>query len=338
MFTYLDGAVLQTVNAYNKDWRINFLGDGSWDNYIRWYEDRLLPTEPAEHHTTIRRSMGFIGLLFNILTLIVISRFKVISRSYKLMAVLAVSDIGYNLLPVIHLIEESYITKKYYSWLPVCQFQVIYHENMIAFGAYVYLMLTIDRFVAVVKALQYRSIMTKTKYIIYTVILLSHHTIVFFISYAFFPNNQKSARYLLIANRLCEATQLIHPIAKYYSVGFISLLVFCNIGLCFALVMYLIIKRFKRKSLGAGGSGSNNLTKATTTLIIASALYAVLYVQLLVIQLIAPGERGNTTGNLENIGNHIFTVNTFINPLIYYFRMSEIRAEFHNLFRCRPRQ
>ena len=331
---------MQTVNAYNKDWYINFIGDGSWDNIIRWYDKIQVPQDAEvqiDKHTTITRSMGFIGLLFNILTLIVISRFKVISRSYKLMAVLAVSDIGCCLYPVINMITHSFRYKKYYPFLRACQFEIIFQECMIAFGAYVYLMLTIDRFVAVVKALQYRSIMTKTKYIIYTVSLLTHHIIVFFISYGFFPNNEEWARYKLIG-RSCGSSLLIHPIAKYYTVGYISLLVFVNMGLCFALVIYLLIKRFKRKSLVDGGSGSNNLTKATTTLIIASVLYALLYVQLLVISFMVSGKIDSFGMDLEAVSLHIFRTNNFVNPLIYYFRMSEIRNQFHNLLRCRPGQ
>ncbi len=204
-------------------------------------------------------------------------------------------------------------------------------------------MLTIDRFIAIVKAIEYRSIMTKNKYIIYTLFLLSHHIIVFFVSYMFFPNNEKWAKRDQLLVLECIPANLLNTNARYYMVGFVTLLVLITLGLCITLVIYLI-KQVKRKSLHQGGSGSNNLTKATNTLIIVSTLYACLYIQLIVIGFLAStlemsrnADAGWEMAKLRHLSDHLFTVNNFINPLIYYIRMPEFRKEFHSLLLCRSR-
>ncbi len=93
-------------------------------------------------------------------------------------------------------------------------------------------MLTIDRFIAIVKAIEYRSIMTKNKYIIYTLFLLSHHIIVFFVSYMFFPNNEKWAKRDQLLVLECIPANLLNTNARYYMVGFVTLLVLITLGLC----------------------------------------------------------------------------------------------------------
>ncbi len=247
------------------------------------------------------------------------------------MVVLALADIGSCLSTFLNILKLSLNIRKYRQWFKLCLFHIIYHESMIAFGAYVYLMLTIDRFVAIVKAMKYRSIMTKMKYKIYTASLLTHHILVFFLSYMFkFSNDNQRTKHNLLAKG-CNSANIIHPIAKYYMVAFVTLVVLVNIAFCIALVIYLIIKQHRRRSLTEDDSGSSNLSKATNTLIIVSALYAILYIQLLVMSFLSDTSNDH---ELRAIADHIFAVNNFINPLIYYLRMPEFRREFHSLFRC----
>ncbi len=334
---HLDEQQLRTKDAYNPEWYINILNNGSWKDLINWKDQNRFEGSAGQDLTgyhKINMSMHSIGLLFNILTLIVIRRFKVISRSYKLMAVLALADIGSCLSSFINIFKLSRYTPKYGQWFKVCLFHTIYLESMIGFGAYVYLMLTIDRFVAIVKAMKYRSIMTKMKYRIYTASLLTHHVLVYFLSYMFkFSNDNQWAKGKLLT-RGCNSENIIHPIAKYYIITFVTLVVLVNIVLCIALVIYLIIKQHRRKSLTGDNSRSSNISKATNTLIIVSALYAILYIQLLVITFLSSSNASAVEMKLRDISNHIFTVNNFINPLIYYLRMPEFRREFHGLFRC----
>ena len=82
------------------------------------------------------------------------------------MALLAVADIGSCLGSFLNCFRRILWPSKSHTRFTMCLIYTIYFESMIAFGAYVYLMLTIDRFVALVKAIEYRSIMTKNKYII----------------------------------------------------------------------------------------------------------------------------------------------------------------------------
>ncbi len=219
----------------------------------------------------------------------------------------------------------------------LCLIRTIYNESMIGFGAYIHLMLTIDRFIAIVKAIEYRSIMTKNKYIIYTVFLLTHHILVFFVSFMFFPNNDKSAKTRIFFGA-CKTAHFINIFARYYMLGFLTILVLINIALGITLVIYLIIRQFKRKSLHQDGSNSNNLTRATYTLIIVSMLYAFLYIQLVVLAFVSSAL--NVSWRWEKLlflSDQLFTVNNFINPLIYYIRMPEFRKEFHSLLLCRSR-
>ncbi len=279
---------------------------------------------------TISMSLHSFGLLFNILTLIVISRFKAKSRSYKLMAVLAAADIGSSLGSFLSYFKLILSPSKAKTRFTMCLIYTIYTESMIAFGTYVYLMLTIDRFVALVKGIEYRNIMTKNKYLIYTGFLLTHHILILFVSYKFFPNDDYSVYFWP-----CTSAHLIHPYANYYMLGFITLLALITTGLCITLVIYLIVKQFKRKSLDQGGSGSRNLTKATTTLIMVCTIYAGLYIQLVLIQVLTTGTDSWEMIRVREASDYVFMVNHFINPLIYYIRMPELRKEFHAFLFCR---
>ncbi len=256
----------------------------------------------------------------------------------KMMAVSAIHQHwGEPLIPTFfNLPKQTYFVQCHYDiWLKLCYIHIIYLESMIAFGSYVYLMLTIDRFVAIVWALKYKTIMTKKKYLVYTLFLFNHHIIGFFITYMFFPNEEPWAKEILLRDQSCQSTNLINPIARYYMLAFITLLVVINIMLCITLVIYLCVTRQRRKSLARAGSGSDNLSKATNTLIFVSALYTFLYVQLMVITFLAAVNISPVVEYIREVVDHLFTLNNNINPIVYYVRMPDFRKGFHALLQCK---
>ena len=276
--------------------------------------------------------MHSIGLIVNILALIVIRKLKVILRSHKLMATLALADIASCFSTFLGILKViPVITCEYGLWLKVCYTHIIYHESMLAVGAYVYLILTIDRVVAIVRPLAYRTIMTRKKYFLYTLFLLSHHIMVISLSYFLFANEQSYALEKLLI-RHCNSTYLINPYAKMYMNAFVTLLVLINIGLCVITVIYLIVTSKKRKTFTDGGS--EGLSKATNTLIIVSAFYAYLYMQLVVGGFLTLGNVSPKLRSLSYIFDYLFTLNNNINPFVYYVRMPELRKGLHRLIRC----
>ncbi len=294
-------------------------------------------------------AMHSTGLILNILTIIVILRLKARSRAHKLMAILALADTGSCLSTYFSIPKMFPIVKCTENiWLGLCTSYIIYHESMIAIGAYVYLMLTIDRSVALIWAVQYKIIMTKNKYKIYTIFLFLHHILFMFVAYTFFPNESQSAKdnsgesifldppLYIIDSRYCNSQYLITPIARYYMLAFVTLLVIINIGFCIMLVVYLCITKRRRKSLTGEGSGADNLSKATNTLIFVSALYAVLYIQLMVVSIELSGyENSDLVRGIRFAADNIFTLQNVINPLIYYVRMPEFRKGFNQLLACK---
>ncbi len=336
---FSDGESLLTINApvLNENYHYIYYDENYTYFFDQKYDTFGLTFAYLYSYHKITMTLHSFGLLFNILTLIVISRFKAKSRSYKLMAVLAVADIGSCLGTFLNFLRNILIASKSQTRLTMCLIYTIYYESMISFGTYVYLMLTIDRFVALVKAIEYRTIMTKNKYIIYTAFLLTHHILVYFVSYTFFPNDEKTVG-MVKFGLICNSVYLIHANVRYYMFGFITLLALITTGLCITLVIYLIVKQFKRRSLHQGGSGSNNLTKATTTLIIVSTVYAILYTQLVVIQVLTIGKRIDDIVRVRDASDYAFMVNHIINPIIYFIRMPELRKEFHGLLLCCSRK
>ena len=294
------------------------------------------PCSPSTFNVTYYNYLNYfmhaVGIIVNILTIVVISKFKVITRAHKLMAVLAMADIGQCISLLFHIPKQNQYVQCYYDiWIKICYVEMIFFESMVAFSAYVYLMLTIDRFVAVVWALQYKTIMTKKKYVIYTILLLTHHFIAFLLSYMFFPNEYLWAKKLL-CKRNCESVNFIHPFARYYMLAFITMLVILNIVLCVVLVIYLFITRKRRRSLSGADGGSDGLSKATNTLIFISTLYALLYVQLMVIGFVSAFAPLNVYKSYP--ADSIYYLNNNINPFVYYIRMPDFREGFHKLIRC----
>ncbi len=276
--------------------------------------------------------MHSIGLIVNILALLVISRLKTILRSHKLMATLALADIGSCLSTFLGISKVvPVITCNYGLWLKICYAYIIYHESMLAVGAYVYLILTVDRVVAIIKPLNYRTIMTRKKYVLYALLLVTHHVTVMSVAYLLFPNEEAYALEKLLI-RHCNSTYLMNPYAKLYMNAFVTLLVLVNIGFCVVTVIFLIVTRKKRKRFSDGGS--DGLSKATNTLIILSAFYAYLYMQLVVVGFLTLGNVNKTIRSLSYIFDYLFTLNNNINPIVYYIRMSELRKAFHRLLRC----
>ncbi len=276
-----------------------------------------------------------VGIIVNVLTIVIISKFKVRTRAHKLMATLAIADIGQCIGTFLNIPKlNEFILCFHDIWLVLCKMQIVFMESMVAIGAYVYLMLTIDRFVAIVWALQYKTIMTKTKYVIYTVFLLTHHFILFFVSYMFFPNENLWGKKML-CRRGCQATNFINTVARYYMLAFITMLVLINITLCVVLVIYLFIVRKRRRSLAGTDGGSDGLSKATNTLIFVSALYALLYVQLVVFMLVAAFDPTTFTLFIGRRADTLFLINNVINPFVYFVRMPDFRAGFYNLIGCK---
>ncbi len=118
--------------------------NGSWINLFLWSDEQSKSTIDFEFvqldsYLVINMSMHSVGLVFNILTLIVISRFKARSRSYILMAVLAIADIGSCLVSFFIYFRACLWSSKFHTRFTVCLMQTIYNESMIGFGASVYL-------------------------------------------------------------------------------------------------------------------------------------------------------------------------------------------------------
>lgn len=275
-----------------------------------------------------------VGVIVNTLTILVISKFKVITRPYKLMIALALADIGQCIASFLNIPKQNYYVHCYHNtWLILCYIQMIIYETMIGVGAYVYLILTIDRFVAIVWALQYKTIMTTRKYIIYTVFFVSHHIIVFLVCYLLFPNEEPWAKKLL-CEKSCTSSNLLNTYARYYVLAFITMVVIINTILCVILVVYLFITRQRRKSMAGADAGSDGLSRATNTLIFVSVIYAVLYIQLFVLGFLAAFNPTPMLRFLAHRSDSLFYVNNNINPFVYYVRMPEIRNGFHRLIGC----
>ena len=116
--------------------------------------------------------------------------------------------------------------------------------------------------------------------------------------------------------------------------AFITMVVVLNIILCIILVVYLCIKRQKRKSLTGADTGSDGLSKATNTLVFVSALYTFLYVQFMVITFCAAFNPTPTMIFILHRADNLFFINNNINPFVYYVRMPDIRNSFHKLIGC----
>ncbi len=270
-----------------------------------------------------------LGLLLNSLAIIVFARFKQINQPQKLMITLAISDIIVCLGTPFNIIR-GHIAWTYKQFIISCQSFQIYYESATCISVYIYLIITIDRFVALIFPLKYSSIMTRAKFIWYAVILSVHH-IGYLIMFYGFINNEEPWVQDYLDSRICKSVNWIHLHGRYYSYAFVFLIVLINLILCVILALKLMARRRKRQAL-TSARGVDNLSRATTTIVSVCCIYAVLYAQLLTVALVLTGDDSNRAVFIQEVSEYFFYINHFINPIVYYLRMSDFRKGVHELF------
>ncbi len=272
-----------------------------------------------------------LGLILNSITIVVVARFKPLNRPHKLIVLLAFSDIAVCLMTPFNIIR-GHIAWTYDQFIIACMSFMIYWESSLSISVYVYLIITIDRFVALIFPLKHTNIMTRAKFVWYAVILSVHH-IVFYSMFYGFINNKEPWVQDQLDNRLCLAVNWVHLHGRYYGTAFICLLLLINIILCVILAIHLMATRKKRHALTTS-RGVDNLSKATTTIVLVCCIYAVLYAQNISVSLARIGDDSERAVLIQEISDYFFLINHFLNPIVYYSRMSDFRKGVHQLF-CR---
>ncbi len=273
-----------------------------------------------------------LGLILNSIAIAVFKKFKPLNRPHKFLIMLAVSDILVCLMTPYNIIR-GHIAWTYKQFVIACMSFMIYWESALCISVYVYLIITIDRFVSLIFPLKYPSIMTRAKFIWYAVILSVHH-IGFHILFYGFINNEEPWVQDQLDNRLCLAINWVHLHGRYYSNAFLILLLLINLILCVILAIHLMATHKKRQALTAS-SGTDHLTKASTTIVFVCCIYAILYAQTIGVSLAQIGDDSERAVLIQEISDYIFLINHFINPIVYYFRMTDFRKGVHALFGCK---
>ncbi len=273
-----------------------------------------------------------LGLILNSITIVVFARFKPLHRPQKLIILLAISDIVVCLMTPFNIIR-GHIAWTYDQFVIACMSYMIYWEGSLSISVYVYLIITIDRFVALMFPLKYPSIMTRAKFIWYGVIISVHH-IVFYVMFYAFINNEEPWAQDQLDNRLCLAVNFVHLHGRYYGTAFICLLVLINLILCIILSVNLLVTRKRRHALTAKTGEVDYLARASTTIVTVCCIYAILYAQNIIASMAMIGDGSEKAVLIQEICDYFFLINHFINPIVYYLRMSDFRKGVHDLFKC----
>ncbi len=286
-------------------------------------------------YNSVRFIQIIIGIFGNVLTLIIVPKLEQVNNGHILIFNLCISDLFTCLMWPVNLSVNLSLTHYPTFWPKLCVVKEVLTIYSYSCSLLTYLVIAIDRYLAVCWELRYKVYITRKKIYFTIALVWVYNAFMSIFAWAYFGATFDELDKL----QRCNITNVFGIRGYYYIILPHMISVAIGMLICYVSIMVKMKRRDRKMaSMYEGHSGYDKeksmlASRVTRTLTLVLGIFIAVYFPAVVMHALDAFIKTKVVYILVDVSALVFFLNNLVNPCVYYYKMPEFKKLYRAMLR-----